>query len=629
MSGVKKIIIGLLLAGWFMVPESAHGMGLGVCHQVKQGGTSWGYNGADTIGWSNIEPARGVFNWSQIDADVTQARSENRKIWIQIMAPNYVPQWAVNLGVEVINNRRNNPVPVIWNKKYRQYYGEAIKAMAERYDREEYLDVIEAVIIMAGGTYGEMNLDPGKCAGEPGADVLNPNNVFVQSIAREYGLSPSEVAQSHDCLFQGREYVCYRFDDLFIDAAQKNIDMYLTYFKKLPLVLQGGSSLSCQTKVSVDILEYTTCRYGDRVWAKFNGWEPGGPGLGSGGDFTRGGLEPGHPDLFSRTYWREYGVGNTTAEKEAYGQRQVAGAARQALNGRYSYICLQSDFFIHPNEYYLSGGIEGWSFDGLRNALASAPDPIPKVLEECQAFPCLGGVGNLDCSSDRAGLVNESDLAVLLNNWGNSEEGDLNKDEQVDGQDLEALLSFWSPQETQFTLLPACPQGYPVFDSYISAENDNKNYGSAARLELGRWSTIAFGKALFKIDLSSISQAAVITSAQLSLCFDRGNKVSLFALKKDWLESGVTWNQAKNGASWESGGIDGPTDRELVPMAEIETNRAGIVKVDLTDRVRAWISHPESNFGFLLVPQLAGTGLVVTSKEGENARCRPCLTITF
>ncbi|NBX36914.1 MAG: hypothetical protein EBR10_06795 [Planctomycetes bacterium] len=42
------------------------------------------------------------------------------------------------------------------------------------------------------------------------------------------------------------------------------------------------------------------------------------------------------------------------------------------------------------------------------------------------------------------GLVNGSDLAGLLGNWGNSGSGDVNGDGSVEGADLAAMLSAWT-----------------------------------------------------------------------------------------------------------------------------------------------------------------------------------------
>lgn len=74
------------------------------------------------------------------------------------------------------------------------------------------------------------------------------------------------------------------------------------------------------------------------------------------------------------------------------------------------------------------------------NAWAATGKSAPVAMDS--AVIALSAANPADLNSD--GLVNASDLALLLNNWGGSGTGDINGSGAVDASDLALLLNAWS-----------------------------------------------------------------------------------------------------------------------------------------------------------------------------------------
>lgn len=392
-------------------PPPGSTFGLGQCHASGAGIgytiSTWSYSAGGESAWNTIEPKRGEYNWSGLDSLINKAKADKKKIWIQLLHNNphsFAPQWAVDAGLEVVQTHYGS-LPVIWGAKYHELFGGVLKAMADRYDKDEFLDVIGAVIIMGGGYYGEMAISP-KCGpgmGCPLPDALDPNNPLIKSIAKAYGKTPQEVATTHPCTFEGRLMSCYTFDDFYIDSIKKTIDLYATTFKKFPVVIQLGTGLSWQARVSKDVVRYANCKYGDRVWTKFNGWEPGAASIAGNWDYSRTGFEGGHINLLSRSYWRDDANKDglrdnknpkcpsqyTPAECEAYGLSQVKAYIDSSIyRGNNSFLCLQGTIFENPREYFFSltcpnPDVPGFCPNELERKLKSAKVPVRPDAAYC------------------------------------------------------------------------------------------------------------------------------------------------------------------------------------------------------------------------------------------------------
>lgn len=226
------------------------GQGLGQCHWlatavIADPYVGWGYDAREGVsGWAAIEPQPGAFNWEPLDGEINKARTLGKRIWLELLTTEgLTPQWARDMGVELVGSRGGTPVP--WNQTYQRLLRRAVHAMAARYDGDPTVDAIN---VMAGGCYGEMSI----CARETDTPA-----------------------------WEGAGYT----DERFVEAVKRILDIYLEEehiwedgsrthgFLKTPVVLQLGGGLYGHTvEVIKPVVEYAISKYGMRVWLKYNGF---------------------------------------------------------------------------------------------------------------------------------------------------------------------------------------------------------------------------------------------------------------------------------------------------------------------------------------------------------------------
>jgi hypothetical protein len=280
--------------------------GLGQCHWldpdiVANPLVSWAYDSSEaSTGWNSIEPEPGVFYWDALDAEIEKAAILGKRIWIELhTTEGRTPQWALDQGVELVGSRGGTPLP--WNETYQRLLRRAIHAMAARYDGHPAVD---AVNVMAGGCYGEMEI-----------------------CAKQFDLEDWEQAGYTD--------------ERFIQAVNQIVDIYLEEeytwedgtkthgFQKTPVVLQLGSGLYERTRVVIQpVVEHCVGTYGERVWLKFNGW---------GTEWEMRWIYQDY-DTVTRVGYEPAGNSTDFLDNPQY-------YVRQALDHHSSYVCLQSPYF--------------------------------------------------------------------------------------------------------------------------------------------------------------------------------------------------------------------------------------------------------------------------------------------
>lgn len=282
------------------------GQGLGQCHWlaaavIAEPYVSWGYDARESVsGWAAVEPQPGVFNWEPLDAEINKAQSLGKRIWLELLTTEgLTPQWARDMGVELVGSRGGTPVP--WSETYQRLLRRAVHAMAARYDGNPTVDAINA---MAGGCYGEMSI----CARETDAPAWE-----------EAGYT----------------------DEKFVEAVKRILDIYLEAeyvwedgsrthgFLKTPVVLQLGGGLYGHTAEVINpVVEYAISKYGMRVWLKYNGF---------GGNHDMGWL------------YREYAALTKVGYEPGWGQSEFLDKPgvyiKSALEQHASFLCLQKAYF--------------------------------------------------------------------------------------------------------------------------------------------------------------------------------------------------------------------------------------------------------------------------------------------
>lgn len=278
--------------------------GLGQCHWVDPEIVSlpyvnWAYDASTRVsGWCSIEPQSGVYYWGAIDADIEKARKLGKRLWLQVLTTEgMTPQWAVEAGVQLVGSRGGTPVP--WNETYQRLLRRVVHAMAARYDGNP---TVEAIVMMAGGCYGEMT-------------ICNAKQDEAAWLAAGYT------------------------DARFVEAVKQIIDIYLEEeyvwedgsrthgFLKTPVVLQLGTGLYGWEAARKPVVDYAMEKYGMRVWLKFNG-------LGG----------QGKVDEIYAAYNATTRVGYEPAPSVDF-VNNPDYYIRLALDHHSSYLCLQDTFF--------------------------------------------------------------------------------------------------------------------------------------------------------------------------------------------------------------------------------------------------------------------------------------------
>lgn len=209
-----------------------------------------------------------------------------------------------------------------------------------------------------------------------------------------------------------------------------------------------------------------------------------------------------------------------------------------------------------------------------------------------------------------------------------------------------ALSARASPASTHLLTLQKVivlqnrPGGYDgCADTSIDRWNPASNYENQ-NLRVQFTSSGDTLSTLIRFDLSPIPADAHILSAVLSLDAtsqqdDQDLVIAVYRLKKDWVPTEATWNQAAAGAPWDVPGANGlDTDRAHVDAVTIVASHTGWIEFDLTDLVDKWHRGAVSNDGVLLRGE--GTGgpngkalySLVDSASGA-LDFRPKLTITY
>ena len=284
--------------------------GLGQCHWVDPGiigrpYVAWAYDTAPpSAGWVTLEPQPGVYNWSPVDEVIAKARNAGKRIWIGVhTTEGQTPLWAREAGVELVGTMA---VPAPWNETYQRLLRRVVHAMAQRFDGHPTVD---AIIVSAGGCYGEMT-------------ICNEERDYEAWEAAGYA------------------------DDRFANAVKRIIDIYLEQdyvwedgshthgFLKTPVVLQIGTGLYGHAAAREPVIGHAMSRYGMRVWLKYNGL----------GDGNRN-----HAGLYN-TYNTVTRVGYEPVGNRVDFLNRPDVYVDLALQDHSSFLCLQDAYYSISNQ---------------------------------------------------------------------------------------------------------------------------------------------------------------------------------------------------------------------------------------------------------------------------------------
>jgi hypothetical protein len=176
---------------------------------------------------------------------------------------------------------------------------------------------------------------------------------------------------------------------------------------------------------------------------------------------------------------------------------------------------------------------------------------------------------------------------------------------------------------------------YGTTDTSLYQSNPDVSYGTATSVSVDaedygypNQGLIRFSN-LFGPLPNQVSADANIISAKLVLAVHNdGSGFTVHNMLQDWNESD-TWNSLTNGISADDVEASADAVAELGANNNSNNVLSGMLEVDVTESVLAWLSG-EDNFGWALLPQPAGAnGLDFYSSERIPISVRPMLYIDY
>lgn len=183
-------------------------------------------------------------------------------------------------------------------------------------------------------------------------------------------------------------------------------------------------------------------------------------------------------------------------------------------------------------------------------------------------------------------------------------------------------------------------------DNWLQDSPPTTNNGSSTSLIIGDRAGLAFiYRALLRFDLSSIPDAAIISSAVLSLyattdqASNSGN-FQIFRCKRNWVDSESTWNIYSTGNNWQTAGAGGANDRETTPIAELTLTASETLNEFKDWTLSGVTSKDDLDWGLENDAGFTGGFFIKTENENDDsyffssfdeatAANRPKLTVTY
>lgn len=237
------LIFALLASGPLAVAgTSPEKPGLFVLHNVTRGplhpsalNSSYVNGIALQIGWRDVQPEEGKYDWSQIDSFINMAKLANKRITLHLL-PLRPPQWVFDAGAEPFtftirvpgNPRQGEQVTeyVPWDKVFLKKWTTLVEQFGARYHNDP---TIFAVSVTA-----------------PAPEMMLPGSF-----------------PPHGESFQRLQAMYNR--DAYLNAWRQMIDVYQRAFPDKPKFVAPGIVLE-DAYFADEVLEYASNRFGDKLW---------------------------------------------------------------------------------------------------------------------------------------------------------------------------------------------------------------------------------------------------------------------------------------------------------------------------------------------------------------------------
>ena len=173
-------------------------------------------------------------------------------------------------------------------------------------------------------------------------------------------------------------------------------------------------------------------------------------------------------------------------------------------------------------------------------------------------------------------------------------------------------------------------------DTAIDQIAPTSNYGTATTLRVdGDEGTGKDVYALLRWGSLTIPTGSTVKSVTLTLNVTNptSGTYELYALKRNWVETGATWNQYASGSNWLIAGAKGTSDRGTTVLGTMTAPAIGKRTITLNAAgialVQSWVNSPSTNNGIIIDDLIVADGVIFYSRNALTASNRPKLTVTY
>jgi hypothetical protein len=138
-----------------------------------------------------------------------------------------------------------------------------------------------------------------------------------------------------------------------------------------------------------------------------------------------------------------------------------------------------------------------------------------------------------------------------------------------------------------------------------------------------------------KWDVTAIPAGSTVTAASLTVHVTNVSPgtYELYEMKRNWVENQASWTLYATGASWQTAGAAGTSDRGTTVLGAMTASATGLRTFTLNAagvaEVQSWVNGASSNFGLVIQDYAVTDGLDFSSSEVAALANRPRLNVTY
>lgn len=170
-------------------------------------------------------------------------------------------------------------------------------------------------------------------------------------------------------------------------------------------------------------------------------------------------------------------------------------------------------------------------------------------------------------------------------------------------------------------------------DVTLDEYHSRYNYGSSSKCYLdGAGKSGRERSTLLSWNISTLPKSSTITKATIHLRVNNPSKHIFYVngLRKKWVESQATWEQARVRSPWATEGAKGSADRYSRRAGTLYAKQTGTAMIKLDpDLVQGWLNYPTRNYGVIIANTAATDGLIFFCSETTQKTQRPKLVIEY